>query len=72
MIYLSSYPRLSDIGLNDFIDSLMKFDLKSICLNLGTVETSTTVNISDNVVRKLCKLISKLKVMDSIEVNLKQ
>ena len=72
MIYLSSYPRLSDIGLNDFIDSLMKFDLKSIVLNLGTVETSTSVNISDNIVRKLCKLISKLKVMDSIEVNLKQ
>ena len=69
---LISYPRLSDIGFNDFIDSLMKFELKSIVLNLGTVETSTTVNISDNIVRKLCKLISKLKVMTKLEVNLKQ
>lgn len=40
-------------------------------VSLGTTETSTTVNLTDEVVVKLCRLISKLEQLEELELNFK-
>jgi hypothetical protein len=45
--------------------------LKSIVICLGTTETSTTVNITDEVIKKLCRVIKGIPSLEDLELNFK-
>lgn len=59
------------MGFMHFVDALSKFPLTSISMSFGTTETSTTINISDEMVKKLCRMLSGLTGLKDLELNFK-
>ena len=50
---------------------MKKFQLKSLLISLSTTETSTTINITDEIVKRLCEVVDNVKSLISLEINLK-
>lgn len=67
-----SYPTITDFGLITFVDALDKFDLKSLTISVATPELATTNNISDSVVKKLCRVLKKKTRLVHLELNVKK
>lgn len=51
------------------VDALSNFNLISIILSFGTAETSTTINISDEMVKKLCRLVKSRTELKELDLN---
>lgn len=68
---LNSYPLITDVGFCHFIDAISRFPLKKIVICLGTTETSTTVNITDEVIKKICRAIIHIPTLEDLEINFK-
>jgi hypothetical protein len=68
---MTSYPQITDMGFMHLVDALSKFNLSTIAMSFGTTETSTTINISDEMVKKLCRLIKNRDELKELDLNLR-
>jgi len=66
-----NYPQITDLGFTCFIDAISKFSLKSLTISLGTSELSTTVNITDDMVKRLARMLKSSHELVELELNLK-
>jgi hypothetical protein len=68
-----NYPRITDIGFSHFIDSVSDFPIKSLTISLGTSEICASTNITDEIVKRTCRMLRKSKgTMKEVELNLKK
>lgn len=68
-----NYPRITDIGFSHFIDSVSDFPIKSLTISLGTSEICASTNITDDIIKRTCRLLRKNReTTREIEINLKK
>lgn len=68
-----NYPRITDIGFSHFIDSVSDFPIKSLTISLGTSEVCASTNITDDIIKRTCRMLRKSQnSVREIEINLKK